>query len=74
MPPTLQALAALLVLLPGFLAAYILQALCVRRRQTELDKIVEALIFSFLIYFVSVRRHPHRARLIDPSAALLKSE
>jgi hypothetical protein len=54
MPPTLQALAALLVLLPGFLAAYVVQVLCVRRKQTELDKIIEALIFSFLIYLASV--------------------
>ncbi len=45
-----EALAVLLVLLPGFLAARIVQTLCVRPSQSELDKIVEALLYSFLIY------------------------
>lgn len=54
MPGTLQALAALLILLPGFLSAYILQALVVRPKQTDLDKVIEALIFSFVIYLTSV--------------------
>jgi hypothetical protein len=54
MPGTLQALAAMLILLPGFLAAYILQALVTRPRQTDLEKLIEALIFSFVIYLTSV--------------------
>jgi Family of unknown function (DUF6338) len=47
-----ETLAALLVLLPGFLAARTVQSLCVRPSQTELDKVVEALLYSFLIYVV----------------------
>lgn len=42
----------LVILLPGFLCARIVQALCVRREQTELDKVVEALLYSFLIYLI----------------------
>ncbi len=40
----------LLVLLPGFLCARIVQTLFVRPQQTELDKIIEALLYSFIIY------------------------
>jgi len=43
----------MLLLLPGFLAAYIVQNLCVRRRQNDLDKVVEALIFSLISYVIS---------------------
>jgi uncharacterized membrane protein YjjB (DUF3815 family) len=53
MPSTIQALAVLFVLLPGFLAAYILQTLVARPRQTDLEKVIEAIIFSFLIYLTS---------------------
>jgi len=53
MPGTMQALAVLFFLLPGFLAAYILQTLVPRPKQTDLDKIIEALIFSFVIYLAS---------------------
>jgi hypothetical protein len=53
MPSTIQALVVLFVLLPGFLAAYILQALVARPKQTDLEKVIEALIFSFLIYLTS---------------------
>ena len=49
-----EALTVLLVLLPGFVAARIVQSLCVRPAQTELDKIVEALLYSFLIYVAFV--------------------
>jgi hypothetical protein len=54
MPGSLQALAVLFILLPGFLAAYILQSLATRPKQTDLERVVEALIFSSLIYFASV--------------------
>lgn len=56
-----ETLAVLLVLLPGFLAAGIVRALCVRTKQTEFDKLIEALVFSFIAYgaFVAVfRRFP----------------
>ena len=53
MPGTLQALAVLFILLPGFLAAYILQSLVTRPKQSDLEKLVEALIFSFVVYLIS---------------------
>jgi hypothetical protein len=44
----------LLLLLPGFSCAYLVQRLTVRPKQTELDKVIEALLFSFIFYlFVS---------------------
>lgn len=49
-----EALAVLLVLLPGFLAARLVHSFCFRPDQTELDKIVEALIYSFVVYVVFI--------------------
>jgi hypothetical protein len=54
MPEKLEALGILLVLLPGFCTAYVIQQFCVRRKQTELDKVVEALLFSFLLFLVTL--------------------
>jgi hypothetical protein len=48
----LEALVVLILLLPGFLAARVVQSLCVRTKQTDLDKIVEALIYTFLVYVI----------------------
>jgi Family of unknown function (DUF6338) len=48
----MQALAVLLVLLPGFFSAKIVQTLCVRSKQSELDKVVEALLFSLFTYIL----------------------
>jgi len=59
-----ETLAVLLVLLPGFLAAGIIRTLCVRTKQTEFDKLIEALVFSFIAYaeFVAIfRRFPLQA-------------
>ncbi len=50
MPTTIQALGVFLVLLPGFTCAYIVQQLAVRPKQTELDKVIEALLLSFVLY------------------------
>lgn len=50
MPTTLIALQILLILLPGFSAACIVQLLALRAAQSDLDKVIEALLFSFLIY------------------------
>ena len=50
MPTTVVALQILLILLPGFSAAYFVQLLAIRAKQTDLEKIIEALLFSFLIY------------------------
>jgi hypothetical protein len=49
-PHEFETLAVLLVLLPGFLCARIVQALCVRPKQTEVDKVIESLLYSFVIY------------------------
>jgi|WetSurMetagenome_2_1015567.scaffolds.fasta_scaffold43177_3 hypothetical protein len=50
MPVTLLAFQIFLILLPGFSAAYVVQALATRRTQSDLERIVEALVFSFVIY------------------------
>ncbi len=54
MPDKLEALGVFLVLLPGFCSAYVVQQLCMRRKQTELDKVVEALLFSFVLFLVTL--------------------
>jgi hypothetical protein len=47
-----EAIIILVILLPGFLAARIKQRLTVNREQGELDKIIEALLYSFLTYIL----------------------
>ncbi len=54
MPDKVEALGVLLVLLPGFACAYIVQFLAVRRKQSELDKIIEALLFSLVLYLITL--------------------
>jgi hypothetical protein len=53
MPGTAEALGVLLLLLPGFSCAYLVQRLAVRPKQTELDKVIEALLFSFFLYLAA---------------------
>lgn len=36
--------------MPGFSAAYIVQALATRRSQSDLERVIEPLVFSFVIY------------------------
>jgi hypothetical protein len=50
MPVSLLALQVFLILLPGFSAAYVVQALATRRTQSDFERVVEALVFSFVIY------------------------
>jgi hypothetical protein len=50
MPTTVLALQVFLIILPGFSAAYIVQALATRRSQSDLERVIEALVFSFVIY------------------------
>ncbi len=50
MPTSVIALQILLILLPGFAAAYIVQMLALRGPQTDFDKLIEACLYSFLIY------------------------
>lgn len=47
---TFEAVQILIFLIPGFISATILNTLIVRKDKSELSKIVEALIFSLLIY------------------------
>ena len=48
MPATLLALQVFLILLPGFSAAYIVQALATRRSQSDLERVIESLVFNLL--------------------------
>jgi hypothetical protein len=50
MPTSAATFQIFLILLPGFAAAYVVQILTVRAKQTDLDKVIEALLFSFVIY------------------------
>ena len=54
MPTNLIALQILLILLPGFAAGYFVQFLATRRTQSDLERVVESLLFSFVIYFCYV--------------------
>jgi hypothetical protein len=54
MPSKVEALGIFLILLPGFTCAYVAQYLSVRRQQTEFDKVVEALLFSVLLYLATL--------------------
>jgi Family of unknown function (DUF6338) len=48
----LEAIAVLVILLPGFLTARIVQHATFGKEQSELDKIVQALLYSFCIYVI----------------------
>jgi hypothetical protein len=50
MSASLLALQIFLNLLPGFPAAYVVQAMATRRSQSDLERVIEALVFSFIIY------------------------
>src|ERR1039458_7825207 len=47
-----EALAVLLVLLPGFVCAKLVQWLCPRPQQTEMEKVVDALLYSAIVYLI----------------------
>jgi hypothetical protein len=49
-----EMLTVLLVLLPGFLCAKLIRWLCPRPQQTEMEKVVDALLYSFVIYAIFV--------------------
>jgi hypothetical protein len=53
-PQGLQTLVALLVLLPGFVSARIARSMSAQGQQSELERVIEALIFSFFTYVVYV--------------------
>jgi hypothetical protein len=52
MPSGLQALLALFLLLPGFVSARIAGVLNARPQQSDLQRVVQALIHSFAIYII----------------------
>ncbi len=52
MPSGLQALLALFLLLPGFVSARIVRVLTARSQQSDLERVIQALIHSFLIYII----------------------
>jgi hypothetical protein len=54
MPDKAEALGILLILLPGFASAYLVQLLAARRKQSEFDKVIEALIFSLVLYLFTL--------------------
>jgi Family of unknown function (DUF6338) len=45
-----ETLLVLILLLPGFLASAILDALTIRKERTQLEKVIEALVFSLVVY------------------------
>jgi hypothetical protein len=51
---TLEALALLIVLLPGFVSSSILDHVAVRKPKDHFGRIIEALVFTFIIYAVVV--------------------
>jgi hypothetical protein len=68
MPTSILALQILLILLPGFAAAYIVQALAIRGQQTEFDKVIESCLYSFLIYSIfAICNHGHLPFDLAPS-------
>jgi hypothetical protein len=50
MPTSVISLQILLILLPGFAAAYLVQMLALRGPQTDFDKVIESCLYSVLIY------------------------
>lgn len=54
MDVSLEAFGILLILLPGFLSSTVLDHVVVRKPKENLPKIIEALVFSFLIYVMLV--------------------
>jgi hypothetical protein len=54
MPASAEAPGILLLLLPGFTCAFLVQRVAVRAKQSEPDKIVEALLLSFVLYLITL--------------------
>lgn len=52
MPSGLQALLALFLLLPGFVSSRISRMLNARSQQSDLERVIQALMHSFLIYVI----------------------
>ena len=54
-----EALSAFMILLPGFLCARVVHLLYVKPEQTDLDKVIESLIYSFLVYLIFLSAFSH---------------
>jgi hypothetical protein len=70
MPSSLVALEIFFILLPGFAAAYVVQFLATRKSQSDLERVIEALLFSFVIYvcFVLLNRGHLPFQLVKSSS------
>jgi hypothetical protein len=53
-PQGLQTLVALLILLPGFVSARIARSLSAQGQQSDVERVIEALIFSFFNYVIYI--------------------
>jgi hypothetical protein len=69
---TFQAIQILVFLLPGFFSEMIVRKLVVKKEKTELQSVIEALVFSlitYVLYSVIISRSPIELRVNgDPSA------
>jgi Family of unknown function (DUF6338) len=74
-PTSLVALEIFLILLPGFAAAYVVQQLATRNAQSDLERVIEALLFSFVIYvcFAAANRGKLPFALQNQAAAATQS-
>ena len=78
-----ETLTVLLVLLPGFVCAKLNRWLCPRPQQTEMEKVVDALLYSFVVYVIFslifgvpekiIRRHVAVLTVIPVALAALVS-
>lgn len=54
LPASLSVLGILLFLLPGFLSALLVRQIAVRAKQSDFEKLIEALVFSFVLYLFNL--------------------
>lgn len=72
MPSSEVAFRIFLILLPGFAAAYLVQLLVVRAKQSDFEKVVESFLFSFLIYITYYLCHPRQPLILPFSSTELR--
>ncbi len=53
-PPSLSVLGILLFLLPGFISAIVLRQIATRAKQSDFERLIEALVLSFILYLTSI--------------------
>lgn len=74
MPATSQAFGILLLLMPGFACAYMVEKLTVRSKQSDFDKVIEAFLFSLVLYLVVAPSFGYTLPLVWDHIALAGSE